>query len=112
MECLDWAYEFKDAPDLEAAGAVIMRNLEKAVTSGPPTPDLLPGRLILENYAADFIRRSRERDFAWVAKLPGLVHLLKTFTAQNAVAETGGSHLRVSHPTSFTVSSAWKIARS
>ncbi len=64
-----------------------MRSLEKAVIDGPPSPDQLPDRLILEDYATDFIRRSRERDFAWVAKLPALLHLLKAFTAQNEGSE-------------------------
>ena len=87
MECLEWAYAFKEAPDLEVAGAAIARSLVKAVVGGPPDPDQLPGRLILEDYATDFIRRSRERDFAWVAKLPTFADLLKTFTAQNAALE-------------------------
>ncbi len=87
MACLGWAYAFKEAPDLKAAGAVIVRSLEKAVIDGPPSPDQLPSRLILEDYATDFIRRSRERDFAWVAKLPALLHLLKAFTAQNEASE-------------------------
>ena len=84
LDCIEWAYAFKEALDLEAAGAVIARNLEQAIVRGPPTSDQLPNRLILEGYATDFIRRSRERDFAWVAHWPSLIHPLKAFTAQNA----------------------------
>jgi len=87
ITAMDWGYEFKEAPDLEDLGAALVRKLEPLVAAGPPTQlDTLKDRLVVEEMVGNFIKRSRERDFAFVG-VAGLVALFKAFTEQNAAAE-------------------------
>jgi hypothetical protein len=87
MSALDWAFEFRNAPDLEAAGEALARKLEFFVEAGPPTTALdLTDRQTFEAVVAAFIARARERDFAF-GGIPGFVDLFKVFTAQNIKTE-------------------------
>jgi integrase len=87
MDTLDWAFEFRDAPDLDAAGEALTGKLESFVAAGPPsTARELTDRQTFEAIVAAFIARARERDFAF-ARIPGFVDLFKAFTAQNIRTE-------------------------
>jgi hypothetical protein len=87
MDTLDWAFEFRDARDLDAAGEALTRKLESFVEAGPPnTARELTGRQTFEAIVAAFIARAREREFAF-ARIPGFVDLFKAFTAQNIRTE-------------------------
>ena len=87
MTTLEWAYEFRDAPDLERAGEALTRKLESFVVAGPPaTARDLTDRQTFEAVVAAFIAQARRRDFAYV-RIPGFVELFKTFTGQNVASE-------------------------
>lgn len=89
MTALEWGYEFKEAPDLENLGAVLVRKLDAWVVKGPPEDaQALADRVLVEEMIGNFIKRSRERDFAFVA-VQGLVSLFKVFVEQNLAAEAG-----------------------
>jgi len=56
MTTLEWAYEFRDAPDLERAGEALTRKLESFVVAGPPaTARDLTDRQTFEAVVAAFI---------------------------------------------------------
>ena len=87
MTAMEYGYLFKDAPDLEEFGAALVHKLEPLVAAGPPgSAEALKDRLVVEELVGIFIKRSRDRDFAFV-RVPGLVHLFKAFTDQNVAAE-------------------------
>lgn len=87
LTMLDWVYEFRDAPDLEAAGQALTRKLEAFVVAGPPaTARDLTDRQTFEGIVAAFIAQARERDFAYV-RIPGFAHLFKAFVDQNLGSE-------------------------
>jgi len=77
-DTLDWAYEFRDAPDLQTAGGTLTRKLEAFVEAGPPTNARdLADRKNFQAVVAAFIGQSRERDFEYV-KIPDFALLFKT----------------------------------
>ena len=89
MTALDWGYEFKAAPDLAELGAALVRKLDEWVAKGlPADATALADRLVVEEMIGTFIKRARERDFAFVA-VQGLVPLFKVFVDQNLAAEAG-----------------------
>lgn len=87
MTMLEWAYEFRDAPDLERAGEAHTRKLESFVVAGPPaTARDLKDRQMLEGVIAAFITQARERDFAYL-RAPGFADLFKAFIDQTLASE-------------------------
>jgi hypothetical protein len=87
MTTLDWAFEFREAPDLERAGEALTRRIESFVLAGPPTAARdLTDRQTFEGVVGAFIAQARDRDFAFV-RLPGFVDLFKIFTEQNIKTE-------------------------
>jgi hypothetical protein len=110
MDTLDWAFEFRDAPDLDAAGETLTRKLESLVEAGPPaTARDLTDRQTFEAIVAAFIARARERDFAYV-RIPGFTDLFKSFTAQNVVTEDRAA-LSLERATSPTSAPATALRR-
>jgi hypothetical protein len=87
-ESLDWTFEFWDAPDFVGKGEALTRKLAAFAADGPPpTREALEDRRFFEDITARFISQAREREFAWVRDVPGLLHLFKVFTEQNITAE-------------------------
>jgi hypothetical protein len=87
MTTLEWAFEFRDAPDLEAAGVALTRKLESFVVASPPaTAQDLTDRQMFEGVVAAFITQARERDFAYL-RVRGFAGLFKAFIDQTLASE-------------------------
>ena len=89
MDCIGWAHEIIEAPDLEAIGTVIDKRLQSYTAAGSPQSERsLAERLAFEHQARLYMARANERGYAFARQSEGFASRWVDFVDQNKAGET------------------------